>query len=289
MSGRHGKKHNKKRDSHVVPKSGQVEPQGAEATEPQQGKPDQALQATHENPMKWSRKPDPFDLALLGLILTALVAVIYFFQLRSMQDSVELSRKALEVAERPWVSVEAVPSNDLAFVNGKQAVLGLKFSIKNVGKSIAKGVQIDVKMFPTSVGLPVGLDAAAKQRELCDHPQQHPVEQFDLFPVDQPAERVLSISVLPSAVEQAAAYPAGDKSRSFVGFYVVGCVSYRFSFGTEIHQTRFAYHFLGPFPEGKPLVLQDGKPILAGFEVGVTAPKDQLGMMQEMLAMNDAN
>ncbi len=243
--------------------------------------------------MKWSRKPDPFDLALLGLILTAAVAVIYFFQLRSMQDSVELSRKALEVSERPWVSVEAVPNSDLAFVNGKQPVLGLKFSLKNVGKSIAKGVQIDVKMFPTSVALPVGLDAAAKQRELCDHPQQRPVEQFDLFPIVQPAERVDSISAQPSAVEQSASYPAGDKSRSFVGFYVVGCVSYRFSFGTEIHQTRFAYHLLGPLrgftPEGKPLALQGGEFILAGFEVGVTAPKDQLGMMQEVFAMNDAN
>jgi hypothetical protein len=243
--------------------------------------------------MKWSRKPDPFDLALLGLILTALVAVIYFFQLRSMQESVELSRKTLEVTSRPWIAVEVAPSNDLVFVDGKQAVLGLKFSLKNVGKSIAKRVQIDAKMVPTSPGLPVALDAAAKQRELCDHPLQHPVEQFDWFPVDQTAERVLDISALPSLIEQAASYPAGDKSRSFVGFYVVGCVSYRFSFGTDMHQTRFAYHLLGPVsgftPEGKPLVSQDGKAIIAGFEVGVKVPKEQLGLMQEMFAMNDAN
>jgi hypothetical protein len=233
-------------------------------------------------------------------LFAAVVAVIYYCQLISMQKSVELNRQAvelnrqaLEVSERPWVSVGVLPYSDLTFVDGKQAVVGLRFSLKNVGKSIAKGIQIDVKMFPTSPGLPVALDAAANQAKLCDHPPGHPAfDQIDLFP-DQPEPRELSVSAAPTAVEKSAAYAAGDKSRSFVGFYVVGCVSYHFSFGTKMHQTRFAYHLVGPFsgftPSGKPIMLQDGKAIVAGFEVGVKVPKDKLGMMQELFALNDAN
>lgn len=53
-------------------------------------------------------KPDPFDVALWGLLLTFVIAVIYFFQLRSMQETVEQSEKAMIVDQRPWVYADNV-------------------------------------------------------------------------------------------------------------------------------------------------------------------------------------
>ena len=53
--------------------------------------------------MKTIRKPDPFDVALYGLIVAAIVALIYFFQLRTMLESNRISREALEAVQRAFV------------------------------------------------------------------------------------------------------------------------------------------------------------------------------------------
>jgi hypothetical protein len=165
-------------------------------------------------------------------------------------------------------------------------------SIKNVGKSIAKDVQIDVKMFPTDVGMPVALDAMKNQQELCDHPTPAQIGRFDLFPIDEPAKREMDVSTVPATIEAHTATSAGDKPRKVVGFYIVGCASYHFSFGAQMHQTLFAYHLLGPpiiTADGNPLILSNGMPLIMGaFEIGVAVKEDQLGMMQELFARNDA-
>ncbi len=201
-------------------------------------------------------------------------------------------QKQTEVSERPWLSVEVTSENGMQFVNGEQAVVALKLTIKNVGKSIAKQVQADAKLFPTSAGMPFALDAATHQRELCDHPTIAPLGTFDVFPTDHPVERVLDISAIPPTIAAAQLVIAGTSPRRFVGFYVVGCVSYRYSFGTEFHQTRFAYHLIGPrtpSPNGGFLILSDGTLLIEGFEVGVNVPKDKMGLVQELFSRNDAN
>jgi hypothetical protein len=102
----------------------------------------------------------------------------------------------------------------------------------------------------------------------------------------------MDIPAIPSEIEaQSVSYP-GEKPRKFVGFYVVGCVNYQFSFGAGIHQTFFAYHIVGPAimtADNKPLIFPGGTPVLMGFEVGVEVQKEKLGTMRNLLARNDAN
>jgi hypothetical protein len=103
---------------------------------------------------------------------------------------------------------------------------------------------------------------------------------------------VVSISVIPAAIAPIAAAYRDGKSRRFVGLYIIGCIRYHSSFATQAHQTRFARHLLGPpvmSRDGKFLTLPDGKAPLAGFEIGVEVPKKKLGLMNEILAYNDAN
>jgi hypothetical protein len=224
-------------------------------------------------------------------------------QLNILQDQVVASRdqanaalnsalaiqKQTEISERPWISVEATAER-LIFVNGRQAALVLKLSIKNVGKSVAKNVQADAKMFAAPPGLPIAVESPTKQRELCDHPKLSQMFSTDLFPSGHPVERELDISVLPSDIAAQSSSTA-DKSHSFVGFYVVGCLTYLFSFDNKVGQTRFAYHVIGPAgftSGGQPVNLPNGTIPMMSFEVGVDVPKDKISLMQEALASNDA-
>jgi hypothetical protein len=230
-------------------------------------------------------------LEIIGVILASAIAVSTLCSLFIFNGQLKEMQRATEISERPWLSVEAAPVNGLVFVNGEQAVLKLNLSIKNVGKSIAKDVQTDAKMFPTAAGIPAGIDADKNQRELCDHPKLTQLGSLDLFPTDNPVEREMDISAIPSAIAtQAVTYP-GDNPRRFVGFYVVGCVSYHSSFGDKIHQTLFSYLLIGPpltSPDGKLLTLPNGMPPI-GFEVGVDVPQNNIRLMREFFSRNAAN
>ena len=214
-------------------------------------------------------------------------------QVAEMQTSNANSLEAFEDTERPWLSVEVAPgAAGLSFVNGKQAVLAVKVSIKNVGKSIAKDIQVNAKLFPTSPIMPIALGAARNEQALCSNPTAAPIGWFDLFPTDSPAEETEDVSALPPAISAKSVKYRGAEPRSFVGFYVVGCVTYRFSFGAEVHQTRFAYHLIGPpilLPDRRPLILPNKMPVMAGFQVGVSVPQKKLRLIKELLGRNDAN
>jgi len=51
------------------------------------------------------RKPDPFDVALWGLVATVIIAVIYFLQLLAMQETVRQSTKGTELTRQQLAAV----------------------------------------------------------------------------------------------------------------------------------------------------------------------------------------
>ena len=223
----------------------------------------------------------------VGVIIALVIAVLTLCSLFIFNGQLNEMRRQTEVSERPWLSVEAKPNSGLTFVNKQQPVVAIKFSIKNVGKSIAKNIQVDVKMFATSPEVPLSADAETNQEKICNHPQPVTVGMFDMFP-DQPTEQIMSVSASPDTVtSQTVEY----KGLNFIGLYVVGCVSYYSSFGAELHQTRFAYRLMGPrpaSPDGKPWPPSDWTKVLAGFQIGTDVSLEQLSMMQELLARNSA-
>lgn len=209
----------------------------------------------------------------------------------ALQSAAAIQRQTI-ISERPWLSVEATTEGlTYSGQQGNQPALVLNLSIRNVGKSVAKNVQADAKMFAAAPGMPISVDAPQKQHELCDHPKLSQAFATDLFPSDIPVQRQLDISVLPADVATQS-ITSLDGSRSFVSFYVVGCVTYLFSFDNEIGQTRFAYHLMGPVgpftKSGQVLQLSGGKMPMADFETGANVPKNELGLAQEGFAYNDA-
>jgi hypothetical protein len=226
--------------------------------------------------------------------LTIGIAIAAFWSAFVFQGQLEEARRQTEISERPWLSVEIEPAEGLIFTNTQQAAISLKLSIKNVGKSIAKGIQVEAKLFPSDPSLPpiVAVDSLDNQKSFCDHPKISPIGTFDLFPTERPLDQTISIHTEESSITSKATVIPGKKPRSFVGLYFVGCVTYFSSFAVKGHQTRFSYHLQGPLvtqPDGKMLTLPDGMALMGGFEVGVRVPKEQLGLMRDLLSMNDAN
>lgn len=228
-------------------------------------------------------------------------------QLKILQDQVAASRdqakaalssalaiqKQTETAERPWISVEVKPDG-LIFVNGQQPVLTLHVLVKNVGKSIAKHVQVDTEMLPLSPTFPLAIDAGDKQRSLCDDSKLVEAYNTDLFPSDNWTMRYVNVSVPSKDVVAKSFMPPEEKPRGFVGLYIIGCVTYRFSFGEGVGQTLFAYNVVGTLPtthDGKPILMPVAdmpgvKLSLTGFELGVNQPK--VFLWQDSLASNES-
>jgi ElaB/YqjD/DUF883 family membrane-anchored ribosome-binding protein len=200
----------------------------------------------------------------------------------ALQSALSIQQQTI-ISERPWLSVDFEPIR-LRFVNG-MAALDSNLSITNVGKSIAKEIQIEAKMIPTKAMLV--LDAGEKQGDLCSRPQLIDITGvgFDLFPSNEPTVRQIGTDVRQADIDAQSVkvrFPDG-KIHAVVGFYVVGCVVYHYSFANDLHETRFAYHLIAP-----PVPLPNGSPLFNVFEVGVDVPQGKFGKIAELFGANDA-
>jgi hypothetical protein len=103
LSGRHGHKRKRKKLAHDKAPASTIHLQpGEQDTEAKpEGIEHTIAEHTESQTMKWrtTRKPDPFDVALYGLIVAAAVAVIYLLQLRVMDGQLDEMRQD----QRAWV------------------------------------------------------------------------------------------------------------------------------------------------------------------------------------------
>jgi hypothetical protein len=79
----------------------------------------------------WWREPAHL-IQCAGVFIGIIVAVIYFYQLRAMQDSVDLARKNMEIDQRPYLWTNNV---DPAVSTRPGQVLWADFRLVNYGKS----------------------------------------------------------------------------------------------------------------------------------------------------------
>jgi hypothetical protein len=91
-------------------------------------------------------KPKHDAVTVWSVTLAALVAVIYFFQLRSMQAANDLARRNSEQNSRAWVSIHE--SGELHFVRDEP--IKAPFKILNTGSTSAKHVYVQfwIRMIP---------------------------------------------------------------------------------------------------------------------------------------------
>ena len=240
MSSRHGHKQKGKKKRKGGTASPAIQKASASAdvknskpihslTEPNEGSKETTVAFS-----KIIRKPDPFDVALWGLLITFVIAVIYFFQLRSMQESVDLARKAMKIEQRPWIRVTVTPREIRA-----SAPIGAIVHLVDNGKTPAKGVvRGDLVVEKLKNGEEPNLD----------YPFPH--VQFTtgmIVPNDAPQDVPVYRLRTPHETEPLTASELDDFNHSKIYFIVYGSVYYRDFFGTE-HWTKFCEFFTPPSP-----------------------------------------
>jgi len=93
---------------------------------------------------RWIRSLEATEIAVAGLVVTAIIAVIYFFQLLSMQDTVKEMQKQTRLSVRPWVGLDegtnAIETTPLQIDKDGNASLAYKIVAKNYSNTPATNV-----------------------------------------------------------------------------------------------------------------------------------------------------
>jgi hypothetical protein len=208
---------------------------------------------------------------------------------KAAADSVGVARATLDLENRPWLSIKfSFGGSGLNFPvepDGRMSVnVPVEFSIKNVGKSIAKNVEITAVLVPIpahSMDMPFAVNDMDVQQKVCNAlPKTDMTPNPDIFPVDQPIERELGVGADANDLTENEAQIGG---RNYIHLNLVGCATYHSSYSDTLHTTWFSVVLTGP------QILIDNSPMIFGFEVGTAVPASKMGYMQDVIARNDAN
>lgn len=190
------------------------------------------------------------DIATVAL--TLLIAVAAFWSAWVFQAQLTEARRATEITERqwkqherPWVSAKISLFEPLSFSN-KAGRLGVSYTLKNSGHSVA----LDVRFISKVVPLYSTREIYQQQAILCDpfrkRATQDGLPGNILFPGD-PLEGAEVTDMSPEDISE------GLKRTPLAGEIspiLIACVDYRFTFAPEHHQTRYAYPLGRPQPQG---------------------------------------
>jgi hypothetical protein len=93
-----------------------------------------------------------------GAVMIALgLLILNLGQLRATQQAAnaaksaaEITARQLELSQRPWISIDTFVVSPLTFTPGGAAQVTLKFAIRNVGSTPAKGLSVQSEMYIAS-------------------------------------------------------------------------------------------------------------------------------------------
>jgi hypothetical protein len=240
LDGRHNKKHRRRNPPRDKPPASPTNAQlSKQKTEPEPSHTPEEPTNDEEN-MNWKlfQKPDPFDVAVYGLVIAFLVAVVYFLQLRAMLNSNDINRESLQSVQRAFIAYRGMEKR-----RGKQGdVMLWEFSptYENSGTTPALAA---VSVF--SYGEGGGILPEEEFREGRLGVGKLPVSTV-APKATQPAERQL--------LQESYVFgsPLGDDLGNFPdvhpksNLYFWGWMTYRDVFrGTKTHLTEFCRH-MGP-------------------------------------------
>jgi hypothetical protein len=221
------------------------------------------LEVSHDKP-KWT------DVVMV--ILTVAVALAAFWSAYLFQGQLTVLRRQFEATDRPWIKVEVSANTEYvpgAFIGGPLAFdadgtahLTWKYTVKNIGRSVASAVHIREKLLATSPFYPDFKFPNRAQQALCEKPYSPAENSLPLvvFPDDSKQEYT---SATTSTADVKDIPGPGLKRGKPVTFFLVGCVEYRFAASPVSHQTGFIYQVWGSKAH-------------QGIQTGMTIPVDQL-------------
>jgi hypothetical protein len=242
LSGRHGHSHKgqKKKNTATPTTKNQVNT----ATAVAEAKSEKTLcQVDYQNqerpfmPLRRFSKPDPFDVAIWGLILTAVIALIYYFQLRSMQETVGQLQTQTRLSVRPFVGpdegADAIQNGTLHIDESGNVSMLYAVRAKNYSSAPAMNVF-------SFANLVVGDDLNTvyeQERNACtDAMIGKPDIGYLLF-----AGKDRASDGFPISTSVSIRHHDGQTYSFFV--WLAGCIGYRDQFGF-LYRTGFRYHMV---------------------------------------------
>jgi hypothetical protein len=200
-------------------------------------------QTVHEIPdtQWWKGLPEA-----AGLVVAFGLLILSAWQLRTashalrkasdaMQSIMATLSHQLEMSQRPWVSINAIIVSPLTFNSEGAAQVTLKFSIRNVGSTPAKGLSIEPKMFVASLG---EQDPVMERSMVCEKNRTRGIEtDGTLFPT---LELTKSVTLQADAKE---IIKESNRTGSFAPALVV-CASYKSTFDDRSRYTTGVIYYL---------------------------------------------
>jgi hypothetical protein len=188
-------------------------------------------------------KPPDSALALWGVALSVVLAVIYCLQLRAMLGQADLMQKQLNLMDkqmrislRPWDGIEDSPegltTSTLHFDDKGNAFVDFQFRLRNFGAHPAQGVHAEAELWPLN-----GLDdtVIAKEQEVCRRFSPSGYGN-DLFPGNQ---RFIKYGRAP--------FTGPDFERTQgqeTNIFLFGCIYYTDQFGTVTYHTGYTWRYI---------------------------------------------
>jgi hypothetical protein len=210
----------------------------------------------------WWLKAQPF-VEIAGVVVLTIYTLFTIQMYYANKKAADAAKSAadtaatqLELSERPWVTVEITlkepphahsPSPGLTFNSDGTASLNVFVVIRNIGHSIAKSIYVRPQMYPPVFDR-ILTEPVSRQKSWCDKVRTEITVEgqlISLFPGEEDTVNY-TLGMGRDDIQAARGSEAFFKTNEIIPI-VYGCVNYKSSISSGIHQTPFIYH-MTPVP-----------------------------------------
>ena len=227
-----------------------------------------------------SRKKWKFRVEIIGLIVLTVYAgftiAIWHVSKKSAdaaKSAADTAAKQLEMAERPWVSVEMKIVTPFVF-DSIGAGVGLQATLKNTGHSPAARVWAEAEMLPT-----MPADVLAERDRYCNETKAHSAANARIGDTIFPEEHTSQPWAM--YIKRADAKRVYDQT-GFISPVIIACVVYRSTFNDSVFMTSKIRTVFWTTPEGR------GPESTFKFVDNSSIPMERLGLLANTIGANYA-
>lgn len=126
---------------------------------------------------KWRQRPSkwftiPMEIAALAIGFLTFIAVVWagiaaFKNISLLSKQADVAEEQLDLTDRPWLKVELALGGPFMRQQDSSVSLPLILTLKNVGRSVASGIDVEFALIPNQWGDAVFSLPMNEQRRLC--------------------------------------------------------------------------------------------------------------------------
>ena len=194
--------------------------------------------------------PDAISIFTFWLVVaTILLGIIAYVQIdflrraeiisaqsaKAAKDSSDTAKNALVAANRPWVKAEIQVGGPLLYnVNGANFII--RYVLKNIGHSPATNIFVNPRVIAPAIGVDSLFDLRGELMKtiVAQKAQAGNPFGFALFP-DEIAVQNVTVSIPQDELKRI------TQKVEFIMPTILGTISYRMGFDTDVHQTGFLF------------------------------------------------